>query len=182
MSSRLKTGRSDEAVNRHVVYVNKLFRLIQEFMPTAYDLIFPDLLDYAHLIEVYECKNDEEQLDCMARFLEMITPMNGSEYKISVDVLLKLLSKAMKDMYDPFHDEFERWLESRFGTKDWQKVAYTDRREVVRFLRDTLFKWLKVMDGDKLSVYNDKLSGSGEKGSELSLSELTKELKRRRKQ
>ncbi|RMG05739.1 MAG: hypothetical protein D6735_04970 [Acidobacteria bacterium] len=184
-SRRKKTGRSDEAVNKHVEYVNKLFHLIEEFMPTAHDLLFPDILDYAHLIEDCECKNEVERLDCLARFLEMITPMIGSEYKISVDVLLKLLGKAMEDMYDPFYDEFERWLESRFGTKDWQKVAYTDRREVVRFLRDTLFKYLKALDGDKLTVENGKLSDSGEKGEELSLLELPKslrELKKRREQ
>jgi hypothetical protein len=151
-SRRKKTGRSDAAAHKHVAYVNKLLHLIEEFMPTAHDLLFPEILDYAHLIEDCECKNEAERLDCTVKFLEMITPMVVSEYRITVDVLFKLLRKAMNDLYDPFCDEFERWLESRFGTKDWQKVAYVDRREVVRFLRDALFRYLKALDGDKLPV------------------------------
>jgi len=146
---RKKTGRSDTAASLRVEYMNKLFHLIEEFMPTAHDLLFPEILDYTHLITDCECQNEAEQTDCAVRFLEMITPMLGSEYKISVDALLKLLNKAMKDMYDPFYDEFERWLESRFGTRDWQKVAHIDRREVVRYLRDALFRYLKAVDGDK---------------------------------
>lgn len=148
---RKPTGRFGAAVkaleDRRVEYMDKLFRLIEELMPTAHDLLFPEVWDYVHIIEDCECKNDEEQLDRMARFLEMITPMIGSEYKMSVDVLLKLLSKAMEDMYDPFYAEFQAWLESRFGTKDWQKVSYIDRREVVRFLSDTLFKFMKAAGG-----------------------------------
>lgn len=154
MKARRKTtgrfGAAAEAPEeRRLAYVNKLLRLIEELMPTAHDLLFPEVLDYVHIIEDCECKNETERLDCLAKFLEMITPMIGSEYKISVDTLLKLLSKAMDDMYDPFYAEFLAWLESRFGTKDWQKVSYIDRREVVRFLSDTLFKYLKAAERQK---------------------------------
>lgn len=186
---RKPTGRFGAAVKaldeRRVAYMDKLLRLLEELMPTAHDLLFPEVLDYVHIIEDCECKKEAERIDCLVKFLESITPMIGSEYKMSVDVLLKLLSKAMEDMYDPFYAEFQAWLESRFGTKDWQKVSYIDRREVVRFLSDTLFKFMKALDGAMLSVENAKLSDSGEEGEEISLAELPKslqELKRRRKQ
>lgn len=148
---RKPTGRFGAAVkaleDRRVEYMDKLFRLIEELMPTVHDLLFPEVLDYAHIIEDCKYQKESERLDCLAKFLEMITPMIGSEYKMSVDVLLKLLSKVMEDMYDPFYAEFQAWLESRFGTKDWQKVSYIDRREVVRFLSDTLIKFMKAVGG-----------------------------------
>ena len=152
IKKRLKSGRSNTAakalVDRRLEYIGTLFDLIEEFMPMLHDVLFPDVLDYAHLIQDCDCDNDVERLDCLAKFLEMITPMHQNEYRISVDVLLKLLSKAMKDMYDPFYDDFVRWLEDRYGVKDWQKVSYIDRREVVRYLTGTLFKYLKAANGE----------------------------------
>lgn len=131
-------------VDRRLEYVNMLFDIIEEHTPTLYDLLFPELLDYAYIIHECGAKNDIEKMDCLASFLEIITIMNKAEYFISVDTLLKLLHRALGDLYEPFYDEFQRLIKEKYGADDYKNVHYLDRREIVRYLSKSLFNALKA--------------------------------------